>query len=132
MTLRRIVAAGGAYFLIVFAAGFALGAVRVLVVAPRTGERIAELAEMPLMLAVTIAAAAWVSRRYAMPWVARERLAIGLIGLGLLLAMELTVVLWLRGLTLAESVAARDPVSGTAYGAMLALFAVMPFVLARK
>ena len=52
-----MVKAGLLYFKLVFGAGFALGTVRALWVIPRVGARRAELMEMPIMLAVTIAAA---------------------------------------------------------------------------
>ncbi|HWI12957.1 MAG TPA: hypothetical protein VNT02_01840 [Burkholderiales bacterium] len=38
----------------------------------------------------------------------------------------------LRGLTLQEYFAARDPVSGTVYHAMLLVFAAMPLLVYRK
>lgn len=128
----RNVRAGTLYFAIVFGAGFALGTIRVLWLVPRLGERMAELAEMPLMLAVTVLAARWVARRFSMPYAIPARLAMGLVGLALLLAFEFTLVLGLRGLTVAEYFAMRDPVSGTVYSAMLAAFAVMPLLVARK
>lgn len=40
------------------------------------------------------------------------------------------VVLWLRGLTIAEYFASRDPVAGTVYTVMLVVFAVMPLLAA--
>jgi len=39
----------------------------------------------------------------------------GCVALGLLLAAEFTLVLWLRGLSISEYLASRDPVSGTVY-----------------
>jgi uncharacterized membrane protein len=56
----------------------------------------------------------------------------GCTALGLLLAAELTLVLRLRGLSIDEYLASRDPVSGTAYYAMLGLVAIMPLLVARK
>jgi hypothetical protein len=53
----------------------------------------------------------------------------GLIGFALLLIAEFAVVLWLRGLTLNEYFAGRDPVSGTVYYVMLIVFAMMPLLL---
>ena len=130
--LSRILKAGALYFGVVFAAGFVLGTIRVIWVVPRLGERTAELIEAPLMLAVTIVAARWVVRRFAVPAVVPQRLAIGLVGLGLLLAAELVVVLLVRGLTLGEYIASRDAVSGTVYLALLAVFAVMPLLVRRR
>ncbi len=89
----RIAAAGAAYFALAFAAGFALGTIRVLAVVPRIGERAAELVEAPLMLAVVVAAARFVVRRFVPGAPAAARLAVGLLGVALLLAVEFTVVL---------------------------------------
>jgi len=55
----RILQAGVLYFALVFGTGFVLGAIRTLWVVPRVGMRMAELMEMPIMLAVTIVAARW-------------------------------------------------------------------------
>ncbi len=126
MRAARVAAAGAAYFGLAFAAGFALGTIRVLAVAPRVGERAAELLEVPLMLAVVVAAARFVVRRWVPGAPRTARLAVGLLGVALLLAVEFTVVLALRGLSLAEYVAGRDPVAGAVYVALLAAFAAMP------
>ncbi len=124
--------AGLLYFALVFGAGFVLGPIRVLWLVPRLGERIAELLEPPVMLVVIVLSARWIVRRFALPPVAASRLAMGGLAIGLLLAAEFAVVLWLRGMTLAEYFATRDPVSGTAYYAALAAFAVMPMLVERK
>ena len=128
----RIAAAGAAYFALAFAAGFALGTIRVLAVVPRIGERAAELVEAPLMLAVVVAAARFVVRRFVPGATAAARLAVGLLGVALLLAVEFTVVLALRGLSPAEYFAGRDPVAGAVYVALLALFAAMPALVERR
>jgi type IV secretory pathway TrbD component len=56
----------------------------------------------------------------------------GGVALGLLLAAEFTLVLWLRGLSIDEYVASRDPVSATVYYVMLGVFALMPLFVARR
>jgi len=56
----------------------------------------------------------------------------GFVGLGVLLLVEFTVVLWLRGLTFEDYLATRDPVSGTVYYVMLGVFALMPLWVARR
>jgi hypothetical protein len=50
----------------------------------------------------------------------------GGIALVLLLVAEFGLVLWLRGLSIREYLATRDPVSGTVYYVMLGVFAIMP------
>lgn len=127
----QILKAGVIYFALVFAAGFAFGTARTLWVVPRLGERRAELSEMPLMLVVTILAARWTVRRFDLPATFSTRIGVGLIALALLLVAEFSVVFWLRGLTLDQYIASRDPVSGTAYLVMLAVFAMMPLLVAR-
>ncbi len=128
MTLLK---AGALYFAIVFGAGFVFGTVRVLWAVPRFGERAAELMETPLMLVVTVFAARWITGRLAVPATPFARLGVGFVALGLLLAAEFAGVLWLRGLTIDEYFATRDPVSGTVYILMLGAFAVMPLLVTR-
>jgi hypothetical protein len=123
--------AGVLYFALVFGAGFVLGPIRILWLVPRFGTRTAELMETPLMLAVIIVAARWVTRRLALPSTSSKRLGVGLVALGLLLVAEFSVVLWLRGMTIREYLAGRDPMAGTVYIVMLGLFAIMPLLVAR-
>lgn len=124
--------AGFFYFLMVFSAGFALGIVRVLWAVPRFGTRAAELMEMPLMLIVMIGAAAWIIRQWAVPSDLPARLGMGITALGLLLFAEFGAVLQLRGLSLSEYLAIRDPVSGTVYYLMLFIFAALPSFIGQK
>ncbi len=84
------------------------------------------------MLVVTIVAARWLVRRLAVPSTPFSRLGMGCVGLGLLLVAEFTLVFWLRGLTISEYFASRDPVSGTVYYVMLGVFGIMPLLLARR
>jgi len=120
------------YFALVFGAGFVLGTIRVLLVVPRIGTRTAELIETPVMIVVSFLAARWIIRRLAVPPTAGERIAMGLLALGFLLDAEFTLVLWLRGLTITEYLATRDPVSGAAYLIALGVFAVIPLFVARR
>ena len=124
--------AGIAYFLLVFGAGFVLGVIRTLWVEPQVGARLAELSEMPLMLGVIILAARWTIRRLGVPARLPQRLGMGFLGLGLLVAAELALVVALRGMTLQDSFATRDPLTGTLYYLMLGVFALMPLLVARK
>ena len=128
----QILKAGVIYFALVFGVGFVLGAIRILWVVPRFGARTAELMETPIMFVVTIVAARWVVRRLAVPPKPSNRLGMGCIGLGLMLVAEFTLVLWLRGVSINEYLASRDPVSGTVYYVMLGVFCIMPLLMARK
>ena len=130
--IKEILKAGVSYFALVFAAGFVLGIIRTLWIVPRVGARTAELMETPIMFAVTVLAARWVARRLLLPPTVATRLGFGFVALGLLLITEFTVVLWLRGLTIREYLAGRDPVAGTAYLIMLVVFALMPLLVVRR
>lgn len=121
-----VAAAAAVYFAWVFGAGFALGVVRELWLAPRVGARTAQLLETPLMLGVVLIAARASVRRFAVPRRLGARLAVGLLALALLLGAEVALALGLRGLSPAEIVTARDPVAGTVYALALVLFAAMP------
>lgn len=130
MTTQSI-KAGLAYFALVFGAGFVLGVLRVSFLVPRFGERIAELGEMPLMLAVIVIAARFIMRRFAVPFSMAARIGTGLLALCLLLAAELLLAVVVQDRSLADYVASRDPVSGSVYLAMLVLFALMPTLVWR-
>jgi hypothetical protein len=108
----QVLKAGALYFAVVFAAGFVLGTVRTLWIVPRFGTREAELMEAPIMLAVSFLAARWVTRRLSLPRRAGTRLAVGCVGLALLLLAEFAFVLWVRGLLIPQYIASRDPVAG--------------------
>ena len=122
----QVVKAGVLYFTLVFGAGFVLGTIRTLWVVPRVGARTAELMEMPIMLAVTIVAARWTVLHLSVPMMWSARLEMGCMALVLMLIAEFGFVLWIRGLSVKEYFASRDPVSGAAYYLLLVVFAIMP------
>jgi hypothetical protein len=130
--VMQVLKAGVLYFALVFGAGFVLGPIRILWVVPRLGTRMAELMETPIMFVVILVAARWIVRRLALPTAAFSRLGMGSVALGLILVAEFTLVLRLRGLSMSEYLASRDPVSGTAYYVMLGVFAIMPLLVARR
>jgi hypothetical protein len=124
--MMLVLKAGAFYFAVIFAVGFVLGAVRTLWVVPLFGTRMAELMEMPIMLVVTIVAARWTVLRLSVPSMWSARLGMGCIALILMLIAEFGFVLWIRGLSIKEYFATRDPVSGAAYYLLLVVFAIMP------
>lgn len=128
----RTLKAGVLYFAVVFGAGFVLGPIRIVWVIPWLGERMAELMEMPIMLVIAIVAARWIVRRLVVLPALSSRLGKSSMGLGLMLSAEFTLVLWLRGLSIRDYIAGRDPVVATVYYATLGVFAVLPLVVARK
>jgi disulfide bond formation protein DsbB len=131
MNIKRLITPALAYFAIVFGIGFLLGTIRVLWLVPQLGVRYAELAEMPIMLLAIFFAARWVTQYFAVPPAISSRLVVGLSALICLLLVEFTVVLWLQGISIAESFANRDPISGAAYQVSLILFALMPALVNR-
>jgi len=80
------------------------------------------------MIIVTWVAARWTIRRFHVPSMTAWRLAMGVLAFALILAAELSLVMPLRGLTLEQYFATRDPVSGFAYYASLVLLALMPLI----
>ena len=128
----QILKAGALYFAMVFGAGFVLGPIRILWVVPRLGARTAELLEAPIMFAITIAAARCIVRRLAVPPTPLSRLGIGTIALTLMLIAEFTLVLWLRGLSIRQYFASRDPVAATVYYVLFGVFAIMPLLVAGR
>jgi hypothetical protein len=132
MRCQQVVKAGSIYFALVFGAGFVLGTIRVLWLVPAVGTRTAELLEMPAMLTVISLSARWVARHFTVPYTASSRLAMGGLGLLLILVVDFTVVLWIRGRSFSQYFEAFDPVAGTAYFVMLGVFAVMPLLVVRR
>jgi hypothetical protein len=132
MTSRQVVKAGVVYFALVFGTGFVLGTIRVRMVVPAVGTRTAELLEAPIMLAVIILAARWVTRHFSIPYTVWSRLAMGGMALALILVLDFTVVLWVRGLSFSQYIESFDPVAGTVYFVMLGVFAVMLLLVARR
>lgn len=84
------------------------------------------------MLAVAIAAAHWIIRSLAVPSATLIRLGMGCVALTLMLLAEFTFVLWLRGLSIRQYFATRDPIAGTVYYITLGAFAVMPLLPGRR
>jgi hypothetical protein len=119
------------YFGIVFFVGFALGAMRVTWLLPQVGERSAELLEAPLMLVAIFYSARFITRRFP----ASSQLGLiasGVLALLVLLFVEFAVVLGLRGLSISQYFAQRDPIAESVYVVMLVLFAAMPWIVGRK
>ena len=130
--MNTIAKSGGIYFLIVFVLAFLFGIVRVTVLVPRVGERYAELAEMPLLFVVIFFAARWLVKRFAFEGKRGRALLAGILAATLLLVVEFSVVLWIRGLTLEEFFVERDPISGGVYYLMVIVFAAAPAFFAAR
>ncbi|MEX5727030.1 hypothetical protein Ga0609869_000383 [Rhodovulum iodosum] len=94
--MGRALKAGLAYFALIFAAGFALGTLRVLVLLPRMGEAVAVALELPVMLGLSWLAAGALIGRFAVP-AGAARLAMGGAAFGLLMAAEVGVSVFALG-----------------------------------
>ncbi len=101
----RIVWTALAYFLLAFVAGFALGAIRGLVVEPRVGALAAVLIEAPVIMTACWLACGAALRWFSPPATTAARLAVGGLWLALLLTAEVGVGLRARGLSLADTLA---------------------------
>lgn len=126
-----ILRAAATYFALVFGTGFVLGAMRVPLLVPRLGERLAELLEMPWMALAMVLAARLVVRRQLPGRGPLTRAAAGALALAFMVAAELAVGLLLQQRPLQDVLIGRDPVSGSVYLALLLLYALLPLLLGR-
>jgi hypothetical protein len=94
--------AGLAYFAVVFSAGFALGAIRFLIVSPRIGELPAVLLELPLMLMVSWTASRWLIRSFNVNGELTARLVMGAFAFGLVMMAEAALSVFGFGRTISE------------------------------
>jgi hypothetical protein len=126
---RAVLAPALAYFALVFGTGFLLGPPRVLWLEPRVGARAALLLEAPLMLVAMGLAARWIVRRRGPGWPRSTRLATGALAGALVLAADLGVGVWWRGLSPSAVFMDRDPIAGPVYYGLVVLFALLPWLL---
>jgi hypothetical protein len=131
LTFRGALAPGLAYFALVFAAGWVLGPLRVLWLAPQVGPTAAVLLEAPVMVAVMILAARFTVRRFAVPRAPGSRLGMGGVALASLLVAELLGALGVRRLSLADYLADQRSTTGAVFLLLLGLFLVMPALAGR-
>jgi hypothetical protein len=100
-----------AYVATVFAAAFALGVLRVLLVAPRLGELAAVALEVPVVLGLSWLVAGRVLRRWPLPRL-DQRLAMGGLAFALLMLAETVLGITLFGRTFAGTLAGMATVPG--------------------
>ncbi len=80
--------AGLLSFVIVFAAGFVLGTLRVIVILPFIGEIAAVALELPVMLAISWLVCRRLATQFSVPEKIPHRLAMGTVAFGLLMLAE--------------------------------------------
>lgn len=126
----RSLTAGASYFVIVFAAAFALGAFRTSFVVPAIGAVWATLAELPIVLIVSWVTCGWLTRRWGISSL-RHSIAMSTTAFVLLMSAETA------GSSLIFGVALRDQINlySTGAGALglagqivFALFPVVQFL----
>jgi hypothetical protein len=83
--------AGVVYTLAVFTFAFAVGAVRVTIVAPRIGALLAVALEAPIVLTVGWFLARWCTRRFNLGCEPGTRIRMGVVAFSLLMVLELAV-----------------------------------------
>jgi hypothetical protein len=124
--MKRVVAAAVCYAGTVFAAGFVLGTIRVLWLARAAGALGAVALEVPVMLAVSWAAAGWCARIHAVPARYPPRLGMGGLAFALLMLAEASIVVLLFGQSPAVIVAGWATPAGALGLAGQVGFAAMP------
>jgi hypothetical protein len=118
-----------AYAAAVFAAGFVLGVLRALLLAPRVGEALAILLEVPVMLAISFGVARWAVGRWRVPARPGPRLAMGALAFALLMVAEVALSTLGFGRTLAEHLARMLRPAALPGLAAQILFGAMPALL---
>ncbi|MDZ7629250.1 MAG: hypothetical protein U5J99_12700 [Parvularculaceae bacterium] len=126
--MKKAFLAGGAYFAIVFAAGFALGFIRVGIIAPMTSDLIATLIELPVILAISWLACGFCLKRFGVERRAGARLLMGAAAFALLILAEIALGLTLLNRTLAGQVEAMSAPAALAGLAGQILFAFFPLM----
>lgn len=111
------------YGVLGFAAGFAFGALRQLVLIPAFGDRMGHLIEFPMITLAACAIGVWVGARSTPP-----ALAIGVLGVAVLIAFESTMALGFMRVSLADYLVGYDLTRGSLFPVGLALMAAAPLL----
>ncbi len=95
--MRPGLKAGCVYFVIVFAAGFVLGTVRVLLLVPILGEAGAVLTELPFILVISWLVCRWLIAGAPVPATLSARTVMGVMAFVLLMAAEGALAIFVFG-----------------------------------
>ena len=93
------IAAGLAYFAMVFPIAFAFGIFRTLVLAPAIGKMAAVMTELPFLLAVSWIAARWLTGRFDVTASLAARLIMGGMAFAVLMVAEAALAVFVFGQT---------------------------------
>ena len=124
--MRVAIAAGFAYFATVFLAGFALGTLRTLFLAPQLGELAAVLVELPVIIFVSWIACGWAIRRFQVAANFSPRLIMGAVAFLCLIVADIALGIAAFDRTFAEVAADWATPSGAAGLAGQVLFGILP------
>lgn len=125
--MRNVFNASVVYFAAVFAAGFVFGTLRVLVLVPQVGDKLAVLIELPFMLSVSWFACRSIVRRFSVPAVFGPRLVVGGVAFALLMAAEAGMSVVGFGRTLAQHFESLLTTAALLGLAGQVVFALIPF-----
>jgi hypothetical protein len=121
--------AGVSYFAMIFALGFVLGTVRVLVIIPYIGEWYATLLELPVILTASWFVSGWLINRMQIAPDNASRLMMGLIAFSLLVLADLMLGLAF-GRSLGEQASAITQPAGLLGLAGQVVFGLLPWIRA--
>lgn len=129
--MRTVLTAALAYWALVFAVGFALGTLRVTLLAPAIGPFAAVASELPLMLLASWWSARLVLRRWPLQS-RRERLATGALAFAVLMAAEAALARLAFGQSLSDWTEQLATAPGALGLAGQVVFALIPSFLPRN
>jgi hypothetical protein len=104
-----------------FAVGFAFGVLRQFVLIPAFGDRMGHLAEFPMVTLAACVIGIWIGGKSAAP-----ALALGVLGVAVLIVFESTMALGFMRLSLADYLAGYDLTRGALFPVGLLLMALAP------
>jgi hypothetical protein len=122
--------AGCVYACGVFAIGFVLGAIRVLLLAPRVGNVVAVSLEAPLMLAISWKMSRWSAGKHGLLIDTRKALLMGAIAFAVLMSMEFCTAILCFNRTVGEYFSSFLSAPGAIGFAAQLCFAGFPFLQA--
>ena len=126
--MRAALLAGAVYFGVVFAAGFALGAVRITLLVPAVGEPAAVALELPLLLLWSWWTCGRCLRRFVVPATVAARALMSSVAFVLLMAAEIGLDAALNGRDLAAHFARYHDTASLLGLAGQVLFALFPLL----
>lgn len=130
--MKRILIPATVYFLMLFALGFVLGTIRVLLVVPKIGVLSATLIEVPLMLIAAFFMCRWTIGRWLVPPTLSARSAMALWFLMMLAIFETLVGVAMFGRTLAGTWSGLATPAGLIGLVAQSIAALLPLFISRN